>query len=76
MVKGVRLVVRCVDLVLYRWELDEELVIVGGCVCFMVWDLFGERLVVVFKGLCILGQGKGYFFFSIDVGLSIYYVNV
>jgi len=47
--KGARLAVRCADLTSYSWELDEELVTVGGCVRSMAWDPVGERLAVIFK---------------------------
>ena len=76
MAKGAQLAVRCADLASYSWELDEESVTVGGCVRSMAWDPLGERLSVVFKGVCILGQGKGYSPPSTDAGLSIHYANV
>lgn len=51
MAKGARLAVRCADLASYSWELDEQSVTVGGCVCSMAWDPLGERLAVIFKGM-------------------------
>ena len=50
MAKGARLAVRCADLTAHTWEEDDESVTLGGCVCSMAWDPFGERLAVIFKG--------------------------
>lgn len=71
MTKGARLAVRCADLTSYSWELDEELVTVGGCVRSMAWDPLGERLAVIFKGMCIImGQEKDYSPPSTDAELA------
>lgn len=58
MAKGARLAVRCADLTSYTWELDDESVTLGGCVRSMAWDPLGERLAVIFKGMCTLMQQK------------------
>ena len=53
MAKGARLAVRCADLTPHTWEVEGESVKVGGVVRSMAWDPLGERLAVIFKGMCM-----------------------